>query len=175
MARIEDYALVGDLHSGALVDRSGSVDWLCLPRFDSPACFAALLDSERTGHWLMAPAGADTCTGRRYMPDTLVLETTWRVGDGEVRVLDLMPPRGTAPDVVRIVEGVHGAVQMRSELRLRFDDGQVDPWVRARGTQHVRRGRAGLGTWPLVSRSGARTGRPSATSRSVPVTGSRSS
>ncbi len=127
---IEDYALLGDLHSAALVSRTGSVDWLCLPRFDSPACFAALLDSERAGHWRLVPVGSDVCTGRRYLPDTLVLETTWRTADGEVRVLDLMPPRGESPDLVRIVEGVSGAVPVRSELRLRFDDGHVVPWVR---------------------------------------------
>ena len=133
VARIEDYALIGDLHSAALVSRGGSIDWLCLPRFDSPACFAALLDSERAGHWRLAPVGAETCTTRRYLPDTLVLETTWQVDGGEVRVLDLMPPRRRAPDVVRIVEGVRGAVQMRSVLRLRFDDGHVVPWVRHQG------------------------------------------
>ncbi len=133
MARIEDYALVGDRHSAALVSRAGSIDWLCLPRFDSPACFAALLDTERAGHWLVAPAGADSCTSRRYLPETLVLETTWQLDDGEVRVLDLMAPRGTGAHVVRIVEGVRGAVRMRSELRLRFDDGHVVPWVRHAG------------------------------------------
>ena len=127
---IEDYALLGDLHSAALVSRTGSVDWLCLPRFDSPACFAALLDDERAGHWRLAPVGADVCTVGRYLPDTLVLETTWRTADGEVRVLDLMPPRGQAPDLVRIVEGVSGSVRMHSELRLRFDDGHVVLWVR---------------------------------------------
>jgi len=130
MAAIEDYALLGDLHSAALVSRAGSIDWLCLPRFDSPACFAALLDSERAGHWRLAPVGAEVCTSRRYLPDTLVLETTWRTAEGEVRVLDLMPPRGQAPDVVRIVEGLSGSVRVRSELRLRFDDGSVVPWVR---------------------------------------------
>ena len=129
-SRIEDYALVGDLRSAALVSTSGSVDWLCLPRFDSPACFAALLDSERAGCWRLAPAGADRCTSRRYLPDTLVLETTWRTPDGEVQVLDLMPPRGEAADLVRVVVGVSGAVRVTTELRLRFDDGHVVPWVR---------------------------------------------
>ncbi len=133
MAAIEDYAVLGDLHSAALVSRAGSVDWLCLPRFDSPACFAALLDSDRAGHWRLAPVGAEVCAGRRYLPDTLVLETTWRTAEGEVRVLDLMPPRGSAPDMVRIVEGISGRVRMRSELRLRFDDGHVVPWVRHGG------------------------------------------
>lgn len=133
MARIEDYALIGDLHSAALVSRQGSIDWMCLPRFDSPACFAALLDSERAGHWSLLPVGATSCTSRRYVPETLVLETTWQLDGGEVRVVDFMPPRGRAADVVRIVEGVHGSVQMRSELRLRFDDGHVVPWVRHAG------------------------------------------
>jgi len=130
VARIEDYALLGDLHSAALVGRTGSVDWLCLPRFDSAACFAALLDDDKAGSWQLAPTAGGDCTSRRYLPDTLVLETTWRTGEGEVRVLDLMPPRGEAADVVRIVEGVRGAVPMRSTLRLRFDDGHVVPWVR---------------------------------------------
>jgi len=133
VARIEDYALLGDLHSAALVSRTGSIDWMCLPRFDSPACFAALLDTERAGHWSLAPAGGQSCTSRRYLPDTLVLETTWQPDGGEVRLLDFMPPRGVAADVVRIVEGVRGAVQMRSVLRLRFDDGQVVPWVQHAG------------------------------------------
>ena len=133
MALIEDYALIGDLHSAALVSNSGSIDWMCLPRFDSPACFAALLDDERAGHWLLAPAGAAASTSRRYLPDTLVLETTWQLDGGQVRILDLMPPRGVSADVVRIVEGLHGAVTMRSELRLRFDDGRVVPWVRHQG------------------------------------------
>ncbi len=130
MSRIEDYAVIGDLHTAALVGRDGSIDWLCLPHFDSPACFAALLDSPDAGRWRLAPAGAAQCTSRRYRPDTLVLETEWRTPEGAVRVLDLMPPRGEAADVVRIVEGLSGAVPMVGELRLRFDYGQVVPWVR---------------------------------------------
>ncbi len=130
MARIEDYALLGDLQTAALVSSSGSIDWLCLPRFDSPACFAALLDTQDAGHWILAPAGAGACTRRRYVKDTLVLETEWAAGGATVRVIDFMPPRGHAPDVVRIVEGVHGTVQMHSELRLRFGYGCVVPWVR---------------------------------------------
>jgi GH15 family glucan-1,4-alpha-glucosidase len=130
MSRIEDYALLGDLQTAALVSTTGSIDWLCLPRFDSPACFAALLDTPDAGHWRIAPTGADICTTRRYVEDTLVLETEWRSHSGRVRVIDFMPPRGHAPDVVRIVEGVHGTVAMRSELRLRFDYGRVVPWVR---------------------------------------------
>jgi GH15 family glucan-1,4-alpha-glucosidase len=132
MARIEDYALLGDLQTAALVDRSGSVDWLCFPRFDSGACFAALLGSSDNGRWLLAPTAPATST-RRYLHDTLVLETTWRTEDGSVaRVLDFMPPRGKAPDIVRIVEGVKGRVHFRSELTIRFDYGHVVPWVRKR-------------------------------------------
>ena len=130
MARIEDYALLGDLQTAALVSTAGSIDWLCLPKFDSPACFAALLDTPDAGHWIVAPPAGGVCTRRRYVKDTLVLQTEWVSGDGTVRVIDFMPPRGHAPDVVRIIEGVHGSVVMRSELRLRFDYGLVVPWVR---------------------------------------------
>jgi GH15 family glucan-1,4-alpha-glucosidase len=129
MARIEDYALIGDLQAAALVERSGSIDWLCFPRFDSGACFAALLGTPKHGRWLLAPAGQGETT-RRYLHDTMVLETTWETEEGVARVFDFMPPRGRAPDVVRIVEGVRGSVQMRSELVIRFDYGHVVPWVR---------------------------------------------
>jgi GH15 family glucan-1,4-alpha-glucosidase len=127
---IEDYGLIGDLQTAALVGRDGSIDWLCLPRFDSPACFAALLDQEHAGRWLLAPAHGGPCTRRRYRDGSLVLETEWETADGTVRVVDLMPPRGDAPDVVRVVEGVTGRVRMRTELLLRFDYGSVAPWVR---------------------------------------------
>jgi GH15 family glucan-1,4-alpha-glucosidase len=133
--RIEDYAVLGDLQTAALVGRDGSVDWLCLPRFDSPACFAALLDTPDAGRWRIAPVGAETCTSRSYRGLSLILESEWRTADGTVRVVDLMPPRGEAPDVVRIVEGVSGRVRVRSELRLRFDYGNVTPWVRHVGSQ----------------------------------------
>jgi GH15 family glucan-1,4-alpha-glucosidase len=133
MARIEDYALLGDLQTAALVDRSGSIDWLCFPRFDSDACFAALLGTPDNGRWLLAPATSPATCTRRYLHDTLVLETTWHAEDGSVaRILDFMPPRGKAPDIVRIVEGVKGSVHMRSELTVRFDYGLVVPWVRKR-------------------------------------------
>jgi GH15 family glucan-1,4-alpha-glucosidase len=131
--RIEDYGLIGDLQTAALVGRDGAIDWLCLPRFDSPACFAALLDdgdAADAGSWRLAPASGESCTRRQYRGDTLVLETEWETGGGTVRVLDFMPPRGEAPDVIRIVEGVSGRVRMRTELRLRFDYGHVVPWVR---------------------------------------------
>lgn len=129
MARIEDYALIGDLQAAALVERGGSIDWLCFPRFDSGACFAALLGTPENGRWLLAPVGKGEST-RRYLHDTMVLETTWETDDGTVRVFDFMPPRGVAPDVVRIVEGVRGSVRMRSELVIRFDYGRIVPWVR---------------------------------------------
>ena len=129
MARIEDYALIGDLQTAALVERGGSVDWLCFPRFDSAACFAALLGGPQHGRWLLAPVG-EAKSSRRYLHDTLVLETTWETPDGVVRVFDFMPPRGKAPDIVRIVEGVEGSVRMRSELVIRFGYGEVVPWVR---------------------------------------------
>jgi GH15 family glucan-1,4-alpha-glucosidase len=128
MARIEDYALLGDLQTAALVERGGSIDWLCFPRFDSGACFAALLGTPENGRWLLAPQRGGTPT-RRYLHDTLVLETTWKTDEGTVRVLDFMPPRGRAPDVVRIVEGIRGSVRMHSELIVRFDYGHIVPWV----------------------------------------------
>jgi GH15 family glucan-1,4-alpha-glucosidase len=128
--QIEDYALLGDLQTAALVGRDGSVDWLCCPRFDSAACFAALLGDERNGRWLLAPADLEAQATRRYIDDTLILETTWETADGVVRVLDFMPPRGDAPEVVRIVEGVRGRVEMRTELVIRFDYGRIVPWVR---------------------------------------------
>ncbi len=128
--RIEDYALVGDLQTAALVSRNGSVDWLCFPRFDSGACFAALLGDESNGRWLLAPTDQSASATRRYLEDTLVLETTWEADSGVARVLDFMPPRGEAPDIVRIVEGVSGRVEMRTELVIRFDYGRIVPWVR---------------------------------------------
>ncbi|MEE2034563.1 glycoside hydrolase family 15 protein [Rhodococcus chondri] len=129
---IEDYALIGDLHTAALVHRDGSIDWLCLPRFDSPACFAALLGDENAGMWRIAPQSPDAVPHRCYRDDSLVLETEWRTTDGVVRVIDFMPPRGEAPDVVRIVRGVSGRMRMRMQLRLRFDYGHIVPWVRNR-------------------------------------------
>ncbi|GAQ53384.1 glycoside hydrolase family 15 protein [Streptomyces acidiscabies] len=129
--RIEDYAVVGDEQTAALVGRDGSVDWLCLPRFDSAACFARLLGDEENGHWRIAPKGVTgPCTRRSYRGDTLVLDTEWETGDGAVRVTDLMPQRDKAPDLVRIVEGLRGRVTVRSTLRLRFDYGSIVPWMR---------------------------------------------
>ncbi|WP_030378956.1 MULTISPECIES: glycoside hydrolase family 15 protein [unclassified Streptomyces] len=128
--RIEDYALIGDEQTAALVSRAGSLDWLCLPRFDSGACFAALLGDRQNGHWRLAPKGAETCARRAYRPDSLILDTEWDTPEGSVRVTDLMPQRDRAPDVVRIVEGLSGAVTMRGALRLRFDYGSIVPWMR---------------------------------------------
>jgi GH15 family glucan-1,4-alpha-glucosidase len=150
--RIEDYALLGDLQTAALVERGGSIDWLCFPRFDSGACFAALLGAPENGRWLVAPAAGGT-TSRRYLHDTMVLETTWENDEGCIRVIDFMPPRGEAPDVVRIVEGVRGRVNVRSELVIRFDYGHVVPWVRRIDHQRV----AVAGPDALYLRTPART------------------
>ncbi|MEV7782686.1 glycoside hydrolase family 15 protein [Kitasatospora sp. NPDC088351] len=134
-ARIEDYALIGDMQTAALVGRDGSVDWLCLPRFDSPAVFAGLLGTDEHGFWRIGPAGAPSADAppagrRRYRGDSLVLEQEWDTAEGTVRVVDFMPPRGTAPQLIRIVEGVAGTVRMRSALRMRFSYGRIVPWVR---------------------------------------------
>ncbi len=128
--KIEDYALIGDTHTAGLVGRDGSIDWLCLPRFDSPACFAALLGDDRHGRWRIAPAGEVTAVRRRYCGDTLVLETELDTAGGTVRLIDFMPVRQVDPDVVRIVEGVRGRVPMRLDLTIRFDYGSIVPWVR---------------------------------------------
>src|SRR5215469_2768839 len=147
---IEDYAMVGDMQSAALIGRDGSVDWLCVPRYDSAACMAALLGDEGHGQWRISPAATQGPAGaqgpagvgpgqvsRRYEDSTLILETEWRTADGTVRVIDFMPPRdcetphvSDAPVLVRIVEGVQGAVEMECVWRLRFDYGKVLPWVR---------------------------------------------
>jgi GH15 family glucan-1,4-alpha-glucosidase len=133
--RIEDYAMVGDLQTAALVGSDGSVDWLCFPRFDSPSCFAALLGSDSNGRWRLAPTSGGRCTRRRYRGHTLVLETEWETPTGAVRVIDCMPPRGASPDLVRVVEGVSGKVSVTSELRIRFDYGHIAPWVTIEGRE----------------------------------------
>jgi GH15 family glucan-1,4-alpha-glucosidase len=127
---IEDYAIIGDEQTAALVGTDGSVDWLCLPRFDSAACFARLLGDEDNGYWRIAPVGEDRCTRRAYRRDTLVLDTEWETEQGAVRVTDLMPQRDRAPDLVRVVEGLDGEVTLHSVLKLRFDYGSIVPWVR---------------------------------------------
>src|SRR5439155_14712719 len=130
MTHIEDYGLIGDLQTAALVGRDGSIDWACFPRFDSGSCFAALLGTSDHGRWIVAPSGDSWQVGRRYRPGTLILETEWETDGGAVRVIDFMPPRGKAPDIVRIVEGMRGEVDMNSELVIRFDYGSTVPWVR---------------------------------------------
>jgi GH15 family glucan-1,4-alpha-glucosidase len=128
--RIEDYALLGDMQSAALVSTAGTVDWLCVPRFDSPSCFAALLGDTEHGCWRIAPADGSVATSRRYRPGTLVLETDFETDGGAVRVIDFMPPRGDgAPRLMRIVEGLAGQVPVQMELTLRPDYGSIKPWI----------------------------------------------
>ncbi|MBX7159846.1 MAG: glycoside hydrolase family 15 protein [Acidimicrobiia bacterium] len=128
-SRIEDYALIGDTQTVALVGKDGSIDWLCVPRIDSGAVFASLLGTEDNGRWLLAPAGGLRRVERKYAGDTLVLETTFHTDTGVVRVVDCMPIRGQSVDIVRCVHGVSGRVPMRMDLRIRFDYGSVIPWV----------------------------------------------
>jgi GH15 family glucan-1,4-alpha-glucosidase len=127
---IEDYAIVGDLQTVALIGRSGSVDWLCFPRFDSGSVFSALLGSSEHGRWLIAPSSGGHATEWRYREDTLILESEWQTDTGRVRLIDFMPQRETKPDIVRIVECLEGYVEMRTQLVMRFDYGSVVPWVR---------------------------------------------
>ena len=132
MARIEDYGIIGNMISAALVGRDGSIDWLCLPRFDSPACFASLLGDARNGRWRIGPAGEHRVT-RRYIPDTAVLETTFETEGGVATLTDFMPlQEDESVDVVRIVRGVRGEVALAMELVLRFNHGQAVPWVKRR-------------------------------------------
>lgn len=128
--QIEDYALIGDCHTAALVSKEGSIDWLCLPRFDSAACFTAILGDKKHGRWKIAPVGKVRAVHRRYREGTLILETTFVTDDGEATIIDFMPIVGQDPDLVRIVEGRKGKVKMKSELILRFDYGSMVPWVR---------------------------------------------
>ena len=126
---LEDYAVIGDCETAALVSRQGSIDWLCWPRFDSPACFAALLGTSRHGRWLIEAADAGARIRRSYREATLILETTIDTASGAVTVIDFMPPRGKNSDIVRLVRGDRGVVRMRTELVLRFDYGRAVPWV----------------------------------------------
>ena len=123
MPRVEDYAMIGDLQTAALIGRDGSIDWCCFPRFDSGACFARLLGDSDHGRWLLAPASGITSATRRYRSDTLILESIYECAEGRVRAIDFMPPRGEAPDIVRIVESLDGdgadAVGAGDPLRLR--------------------------------------------------------
>jgi GH15 family glucan-1,4-alpha-glucosidase len=127
---LEDYGLIGDLQTAALVGRDGGVDWLCLPRFDSASCFSALVGDERHGRWLVAPAGEVRSVARRYRPGTLVLETDFVTDEGSVRVVDFMPlRRGGPPRLMRVVEGLRGRVPMRMRLAVRPDYGTITPWI----------------------------------------------
>ena len=128
--RIEDYGLIGDCETAALVGRDGSIDWLCWPAFDSDACFAALLGTPGNGRWLIAPAEGVTKSARRYRDNTLILETRFETASGVVALIDFMPPRGNASDVVRLVRGVSGRVRLRMELVIRFGFGIDIPWVK---------------------------------------------
>ena len=128
--RIEDYGLIGDCETAALVGRDGSIDWLCWPAFDSDACFAALLGTHRHGRWTIAPSEAVTGSSRRYWDNTLILETRFETADGVVALIDFMPPRGNASDVVRLVCGISGRVKLGMELVFRFGFGADIPWVR---------------------------------------------
>src|SRR5262245_40602647 len=126
---LEEYALIGDCETAALVSRGGSIDWLCWPRFDSGACFAALLGTPDHGRWLIEAVDPPTRISRRYRPNTLILETTIETHDGTATIIDFMPPRGQNSDIVRLVRGDRGRVEMRTELVLRFDYGSAVPWV----------------------------------------------
>src|SRR4051812_28251987 len=128
--RIEDYALIGDCHTAALVGKDGSIDWLCLPRFDSGACFASLLGKLDNGRWTIAPKSERPKVKRKYREGTLILETDFETDEGAVTIVDCMPPRTAAPNVVRMVVGRKGTVPMRMQLVIRFDYGAIVPWVR---------------------------------------------
>jgi GH15 family glucan-1,4-alpha-glucosidase len=130
--KIEDYGFISDTQTGALVSRDGCVDWLCFPRFDSPACFASLLGEKENGHWLFFSDDEVTAVRRRYRGETLILETEFETKNGAVRLIDFMPPRGENPDIIRIIEGLRGKVSMQMELIIRFDYGHIVPWVRLR-------------------------------------------
>src|SRR5512138_3687651 len=141
-SRIEDYAIIGDCETAALVARDGSIDWLCWPRFDSGACFAALLGGPEHGRWIVAPANADARVSRRYRGDTMILETTFETADGSVTVVDFMPLRDDKSNVVRTVVGNRGRVAMKTQLIMRFDYGAIVPWV-SRGDDGTLRAVAG--------------------------------
>ncbi|CAO3457947.1 Glucoamylase (EC 3.2.1.3) [Azospirillum argentinense] len=137
-SRIEDYALLGDCETAALLSVEGSIDWLCWPRFDSDACFAALLGTPENGRWLLRPSDPDARTTRRYRGDSLILETEFETAEGAVTMIDFMPPRGEASDIVRILRGRRGRVAMRMDLTLRFGYGHVVPWVTRIGPNTLR-------------------------------------
>jgi GH15 family glucan-1,4-alpha-glucosidase len=130
-AKIEDYALIGDCQTAALVDKSGSIDWLCWPTFSSEACFARILGTDDNGYWKIEPCEGEWRTTRKYREHTLIVEMMFESAEGAVRLTDFMPVRGKYSDVVRVVEGIRGTVRMRMELCLRFDYGRTVPWVRS--------------------------------------------
>src|SRR4029079_13934648 len=130
MTAIEDYALIGDCQTAALVGCNGSIDWLCFPRFDAGACFAALIGNEEHGRWLLTPGSKIHRTERRYREGTLIIETDYETDDGAVTVVDCMPPRSHEPDLVRLVVGSRGQVRVQMQLIIRFDYGSIVPWVR---------------------------------------------
>jgi GH15 family glucan-1,4-alpha-glucosidase len=152
--RIEDYAVIGDCRTCAHVGRDGSIDWLCLPRFDSPACFAKLLGTPEHGFWKLAPADAAASMSRAYRDGSLILDVTYRTSKGEVRVVDFMPIGSDNPQVVRLVQGVKGEVAMRMTIAIRFDYGMTVPWVMRTGWSDIR---AVGGPNKLVLRAGAAT------------------
>jgi GH15 family glucan-1,4-alpha-glucosidase len=153
--RIEEYGIIGDLHTAAIVGSDGSIDWLCLPRFDSAACFARLLGDDDHGYWKLAPKGAHRIARRRYRGDSLVLESEFVTDEGTVRVVDCMPIRQQHPEVVRLVEGVRGRVSMEMHLTIRYGYGQIVPWVRRLdGTLTAIAGPDGMSLWTPVHTEG---------------------
>ena len=156
--RIEDYALIGDLHTAALVGLDGSIDWMCLPDFDSPSCFARLLGDESHGFWRLAPSGPSSnvvATRRKYRQDSLVLETEFDTASGTVRITDYMPAHGSHPHVIRLVEGMSGSVEMSMDLTLRFDYGEVVPWVTSsEGLLRLTAGPDAVALWHMVELTG---------------------
>src|SRR6185437_11638407 len=128
-AAIEDYCVIGDCETAALVSREGSIDWLCWPTFSSGACFAALMGTRDHGFWKIAPEGKIKAVRRQYRAHTLVMETTFETAKGEACVIDFMPLRDKHSSVVRIVRGIRGKVAMRMDLAIRFDYGRTTPWV----------------------------------------------
>ncbi len=142
-ALLEHYGLIGDATTVALISRAGSLDWLCLPRIDSDACFAKLLGTDAHGYWTIRPAAEVRAVARRYRPDTLILETEVTCDGGRVRVIDFMPPGATAEhDIIRIVEGIEGEVPIHADLKARFAYGRLIPWI------HCNRHRATLTSGP---------------------------
>ncbi len=164
-ARIEDYALLGDCETAALVNKDGSIDWLCWPTFSSEACFCALLGTEENGYWRIGPADGSYTSTRKYRDHTLILETTFESDEGAVKLIDFMPIRERYSDVVRIVEGLRGNLSLRMELALRFDYGRTLPMGYGNRGWHSRGSRPQLGD---ASRIGACSWRRLQNSRRLP-------